>query len=207
MAQSFALILAWPETHCKRAGAWYDGLMQLLNVSSNGYYRVGHAAIVLVNGKDGECRYFDFGRYHAPHGHGRVRDAETDHDLIIRHRMEFDEYGCPITTTLIADLENNVACHGYGKLKVGFTPINFDLAYCKAKEIQGKQLIPYGPFVINGTNCSRFVRTVTLKGTLSITDWIKLALPPMLTPTPMWNILAVSDVQLPKKVYQLILRK
>ena len=63
----FAIALAWPETQCKEAVAWYDGLMRMININKNGYYKVGHAAIVLVEDISGRCHYFDFGRYHAPH--------------------------------------------------------------------------------------------------------------------------------------------
>jgi len=79
--KDIAIILAWPETICKQTNAWYDGLMNKLKISKNGYYKVGHAAIVLVNSKKGEAHYFDFGRYHSPKGQGRVRDISTDYDL------------------------------------------------------------------------------------------------------------------------------
>ena len=45
----FALVLAWPETKCKQAGAWYDYPLQLMNLNKNGYYKIGHAAIVLID--------------------------------------------------------------------------------------------------------------------------------------------------------------
>ena len=58
------------------AGAWYDGV-----ASTNGKYRVGHSAMLLVNGTTNRVHYFDFGRYHTPKGYGRVRDIETDADV------------------------------------------------------------------------------------------------------------------------------
>ncbi|MDQ3395429.1 MAG: hypothetical protein M3512_15145, partial [Bacteroidota bacterium] len=68
--KGFAILLAWPETFCKQAGGWYDPLLSWLGISKNHYYRVGHAAVVLVNGFNGSLQYFDFGRYHSPYGYG-----------------------------------------------------------------------------------------------------------------------------------------
>src|SRR5690606_25903582 len=93
MHTGIAIALAWPETKCKQAGAWYDGLMNLLGISKENYYKVGHAAVVLIEAKTGNCLYFDFGRYHAPFGQGRVRDLETDHDLEIYTKAKFDNAG------------------------------------------------------------------------------------------------------------------
>ena len=190
MAKSFALIVAWPETRCKQAGAWYDLFTNWLKISKNGYYKVGHAAIVLVNASTGECHYFDFGRYHAPKGYGRIRDAETDHDLLINTKITFDNLGTPNLEELLDELKTNKSCHGDGDLKIGYTPINFSYAYAEAKGMQAREFISYGPFILYGTNCSRFVRRIALKGTCSIIDWICLFFPPMITPTPMWNVLA-----------------
>jgi hypothetical protein len=81
MFSGFALALAWPETLCKQAGSWYDYHMHYLGINKKGYYKVGHSALVLVNQSSGNCQYFDFGRYHAPHGLGRVRSERTDNDL------------------------------------------------------------------------------------------------------------------------------
>jgi hypothetical protein len=80
----FAIALAWPDTFCKQAGAWYDFYMEKMGISTNNHYKVGHAAVVLINGQNGKCHYFDFGRYHAPFGYGRVRDGISDPDLRIK---------------------------------------------------------------------------------------------------------------------------
>ena len=91
MQTGIAIALAWPETWCKEAGSWYDRFMKIIGISKNGYYRVGHAAVVLVDTNSGRCHYFDFGRYHCPKGYGRIRDAETDHDLKIITQARFSQ--------------------------------------------------------------------------------------------------------------------
>ena len=80
-SNGIAIALAWPQTYCKEPGAWYDPVTRRLGISRNNYYRAGHAALVLIE-RDGEqCHYFDFGRYHAPYQHGRVRSAVSNHDM------------------------------------------------------------------------------------------------------------------------------
>ena len=46
--EGFAIALAWPQTWCKQAGSWYEGITRFLGFNQNGYYQAGHAAIVLV---------------------------------------------------------------------------------------------------------------------------------------------------------------
>ena len=194
MENGIALMLAWPDTNCKQAGAWYDSIMRIANVNKNGYYKVGHAAIVLIDSDSGKCYYFDFGRYHTPLGKGRVRDASTDLDLQIITNAEFDYSGNLLNIEeIVQELQFNKSCNGDGELKVGQTPINFNNAFDKAKSLQKHILINYGPFVFNGTNCSRFVRTVALKGMkLSLKKFL-ITIPPMITPLPMWNVKAVGE--------------
>ena len=76
MKNDFIITLAWPEGMVVAAGAWYDKI-----ASSNGKYRVGHSALVLINAKTKKTHYFDFGRYHTPKGYGRVRDVDTAQDM------------------------------------------------------------------------------------------------------------------------------
>lgn len=198
MGKSFALMLAWPETKCKQAGAWYDPFMRLIGFNKEGYYRVGHAAIVLINGENGACKYYDFGRYHAPKGHGRVRSEFTDHDLKLQTSIHFAQDGTPLNFDLLLhELQHKKACHGDGKLHAGVAEINFKNAYEKAEEMQKQLFIQYGPFVRKGTNCSRFVQQVTLAGIESRVQKVGLSYPLMLTPTPKWNT-RIGNYQLAK---------
>ena len=78
MQEDFIITIAWPEGMVTESGSWYDKF-----ASTNGKYRVGHSAVVLINSKTKKSHYFDFGRYHTPEGYGRVRDVVTDEDLSI----------------------------------------------------------------------------------------------------------------------------
>ena len=82
----FIIVLAWPEGETTAAGAWYDSFC-----ATNGKYRVGHSALILINSENKELLYFDFGRYHTPTGFGRVRDKETDPDIGIPISAEIED--------------------------------------------------------------------------------------------------------------------
>ncbi|HQS05739.1 MAG TPA: hypothetical protein PLT16_08890 [Daejeonella sp.] len=190
MHTGFAISIAWPETLCKQAGAWYDSIMDLLGFSKNNYYKVGHSAVVLIEIETGNCYYFDFGRYHAPFGQGRVRDVETDHDLQIYTQAQVSILRNELLNfkEILLELTENKSCHGSGTLHASYTRINFEKAFCFAKKMQNMSPWKYGPFVIQGTNCSRFVRSVVLSGDPPIFDKLKLFVPLTISPSPIGNV-------------------
>lgn len=189
--KGIAIVLAWPETYCKNAGSWYDGLMSRLRICLNGFYRVGHSAIVLIDSNNGSCYYFDFGRYHSPVGNGRVRDVETDNDLIILDLADNSEEQIVAgIKNITKGLESKLSCHGQGQIIYSSVVIDFAKAYSFAKRKQLSGALPYGPFVVNGSNCSRFVRSVLLNSGLRFTDWLKIKFLLPFTPTPASNVSA-----------------
>ncbi|MGL1885603.1 MAG: hypothetical protein OCD76_03720 [Reichenbachiella sp.] len=182
---SIAIPLAWPQTKCKQAGAWYDGLLQFLRFNRQGYYQVGHAAVVLLNPEHNTFEYYDFGRYHSPHGHGRVRSAHTDHDLIIKTKPVFNDGRVVNIDQLLLELYRNPSAHGDGPIYGKPVKIN----YLKAKQLVdtlGEQAyLPYGPFVWQGTNCSRFVNSTMIEGAQSWLTRLVLRLPWTVSPAPL----------------------
>ncbi|MGE0560358.1 MAG: DUF6695 family protein [Flavobacteriales bacterium] len=189
-----AIALAWPETLCKQAGAWYDPIMRITGFSKNYYYKIGHAAVVLIENSSGNCFYFDFGRYHAPFGHGRVRDAETDHDLAIQTKAKIsNNRKIENYTELLIELQNNPSCHGSGPLHASYCNINFESAYQRAKQLQENSPHKYGPFVWNGTNCSRFVRTTILGGKSTRFHHLRIKIPLTISPSPIGNVKSLKE--------------
>lgn len=192
--KGIAVALAWPETWCIQAGSWYEPITKWAGFNINHYYRVGHAALVLIDVAENTCQYFDFGRYHSPFDHGRARGALTDHDLqmvtkpIISNENllleNFDE--------LLNELQNNPACHGEGTLYASYIPVDFEKAHQKAIQIQQAGPVPYGPFRYKGSNCSRFVNTVIRSGNPGFWAWFRLNFFVPLTPTPMNNLNALK---------------
>ncbi len=186
----FAVALAWPQTLCKQPGSWYDNLMGMMGFCRQHYYKAGHAAVLLVDDTTGQCDYYDFGRYHAPFGHGRVRSAATDHDLTIKTRAILSDGKQRILNfhEILEELSQNPSCHGDGTLYGAHCRVNFIKASDKARKMQESSTLPYGPFIWNGTNCSRFVRTVILAGKPSLKNYFRLGFLNPVSPTPRGNI-------------------
>ncbi|MEX0986092.1 MAG: DUF6695 family protein [Bacteroidales bacterium] len=186
----FAIAIAWPQTYCKEPGAWYDPVTRWLGISRNNYYRAGHAALVLIEGNGDIWHYFDFGRYHAPFRHGRVRSGVTDHELRMMTVPKVSADGTTIHnfSDILTELQLNEGCHGEGRLYASYCHIDFQAAFQKALQLQNAGPLPYGPFIRNGSNCSRFVNTVIRAGKPKWKFWLRLRYIVPLTPTPMNNV-------------------
>ena len=191
----FAIAIAWPETWCKQSGAWYDGFIHRLGIGKHRYYKVGHAALILVDDKSGKCHYFDFGRYHAPFQHGRVRSEATDDGLKIQTTAQIsaDKKRIENFGQILKELQENPECHGDGHIHASYGRIEFEKAFEKAVIMQQNSPIPYGPFIYGGSNCSRFVNKVIMAGNPSWLAAFKLRLLVPLTPTPLNNVNAFKN--------------
>jgi hypothetical protein len=191
----FAIALAWPQTYCKQPGSWYDNLALLFGFNHNNYYKVGHAALVLVDVETQTAHYFDFGRYHAPYGHGRVRSAETDHDLKMRTTPIVSSDGLRLENyrDILRELQTNPACHGEGELHASYCRVDFKKAMAKVQQMIEFGPIPYGPFRYKSSNCSRFVNTAILAGKPNIIRRARLLFNVPLTPTPVANVNALNN--------------
>jgi len=157
--------IAWPDTKVRKTNAPYDGLMTVVGLCKDGYYQVGHAALLLIDYRTNEVRYFDFGRYHTPYGYGRARDIESDPELHIETKAELVDNQVSNLPEILLELQSNPSTHGDGKMYATIThDIDFDRSYNTAKLIQATEATLYGPFQFFGTNCSRFVATVYKAG-------------------------------------------
>lgn len=196
MIKGIIIMFAWPKTPAIQVGSWYEGLMKFLGFNKNGYYMAGHSAIVLVNPENGELNYFDFGRYHSPVGHGRIRNNETDPDLIVDTKARFNKNGqiTNIDELLLLFDANKDAFHGKNTMYASVNyATNFEKALKFAKKLQNKGAIPYGPFELRGTNCSRFTSSVFRAGSKNVWKKFRLLVPICLTPTTLGNVLVVSS--------------
>ncbi len=183
MQSDFIIVLAWPEGDVCAAGAWYDFFF-----AKNGKYRVGHSALILINNKTETAHYFDFGRYHTPNGYGRVRDEETDLDLKLP-KVKISNNNILQLKKLLKTVQKMKSTHGKGKLYASvITNIDFNKAYSYAKKIQEKGMLKYGPFVLNGTNCSRFTASVIRKSNPSFIKKTRLRIPFCISPSPKRNV-------------------
>ena len=176
--QDTIIVLAFPETNVIKVDMWYDTFAKALGIIKNGYYVAGHAAAILVERNTGNTHYFDFGRYHTPPKHGRIRDSETDPELQMKSVGKFCEIGNLLNPLeLIGELAQKGASHGDGKLVYSvYKGIDFKKAYVFAKKWQAERVIPYGPFELHGTNCSRFVASLVKAGKPDFLTNMKLSI-------------------------------
>ena len=188
MKKGAIIILAWPEGMVRAAGSWYDKFL-----AKNGKYRVGHSAIVIIDYSIKKSYYFDFGRYHTPKGYGRVRDAQTDPDLSVI-APEIKNGKIINLECILLHLSNMKSTHGEGKMYASIRErVNVQKAFFAAKTLQQKGMIRYGPFIINGTNCSRFVAHVAKSSTSSIRTKVRLTFPFCITPSPKRNVSIINN--------------
>ena len=182
--KDFIIILAWPEGMVEAAGAWYDKI-----AAKDGKYRVGHSALCLISNSNKKVHYFDFGRYHTPIGFGRIRDAETDPDVDVKESAIIKNGKIVNVNKILLEIANNKAYHAKGNLYASIMyKINFSKGFKFAKEWQKKGAMPYGPFVANGTNCSRFVAKTSIKAQPSIIKRLRFQFPFTISPSPKRNV-------------------
>ncbi|MDO9554260.1 DUF6695 family protein [Rhodonellum sp.] len=206
-----AIAIAWPDFMGKQPGSWYDGAMSFLGFNKNFHYKVGHAALILVNTATGSCYHFDCGRYHAPFQHGRIRDASTDENLYIHTKAIISSNRIENVGEILQEVQANKFSFGMGPMHGAYCPVDFGLTWSMAKNMQSRGAIPFGPFVPTGTNCCRFVRSGIIAGMPNLGQKIKLKYFWPLMPTPMGNILClkheiiipeVKGISSPKDLHQ-----
>ena len=183
MKNDCIVALAWPEGMVAAPGSWYDRIF-----SKNGKYRVGHSALLLIDSEKKKSHYFDFGRYHTPAGYGRVRDIETDAELVVIDPI-IENRAIANIKNILLQLSEMKATHGEGKMYASLlTGINFSNAFSTAKGIQQKGMLHYGPFTRKGTNCSRFVATVIRSSGISFIKKLRFKYPFCISPSPKRNV-------------------
>lgn len=162
------IVLAYPDTFVTMSDEWICKLLPLVGLGTRDYIKAGHAALILIENKTGVARYFDFGRYVTPKGHGRVRGSITDVELEIPFKAEIGDDGslANLETFLLWLDKHPEKTHGEGRLLASICDaVNFQLAENFITELQSRGSIPYGAFDKTGSNCSRFVTDTIIKAT------------------------------------------
>lgn len=192
--KDYAIVLSWPDTTARGDHKWCE-LLQKTGILKNKNFRVGHAAIILINTDDGTLHYYDFGRYVTPRGHGRARSADTDPSLsftVAAHTQNStnnqwrdpaqyieevvktpDFMSTPIynLVDIIQELESKKS-HTHGNGPVFFSvadQIDYKLASQRAGAFVQRGSMKYSAFMPGNSNCSRFVESVLLAGLKSTT--------------------------------------
>lgn len=194
MENDFAIVIGWPNTYCKQPGFWFDSLGGFLGMNKNGFYKVGHSAVVLVDGKNKKCEYFDFGRYHAPFKKGRVRNQDTDPLLKIKTIPIFsaDQEKLLNVEQILEELQINEEIHTEGKIISSYLKLSFNLAYNECKKLQILGVIDYGLFNSSKYNCAKFVHQVVLAGKPKWINRFKLSCFVPLIPSTKSNVFVLK---------------
>lgn len=156
----FIITLAWPNGMIYSPGGVYDKLL-----GSSKRYKIGHTAFALIDSNSNKIFYFDFGRYHTPSSHGRVRDHKTDPNLCIEILADINDNSIRNINSIISEINQNVKQEEPLYYKV-INHTNFKNCYYYSKFIQNYGLIKFGVFTNSTLNCGRFVYNVIKKSNL-----------------------------------------
>ena len=112
-----AIVIAWPQCTA-RADESLPIFLRKAGLIKNLNFRVGHAAVCLINPQTHEVLYYDFGRYITPRGFGRARSKYTDPELALNTKAVFNEEKDLMNVEEIAaELERKAKyTHGVGPL-------------------------------------------------------------------------------------------
>lgn len=185
------IVLAYPDTFVSVSDEWQCKFLPLVGLGTREYIKAGHAAMILIENESREARYFDFGRYVTPVGHGRVRGANTDAELEIPFKAKLGANGALINTEeflLWLDASPDKT-HGEGRLLASVCEIvNFELAEKYILELQKRGSIRYGAFSKSESNCSRFVTETILVSTKEKEIQKALRFNKLFTPSTVGNV-------------------
>lgn len=191
-----AIPIAWPEKTAYGDEFWM-AFLKKCGIVKNLNFKVGHAAILLIEKKSGCVRYFDFGRYIAPRGYGRARSKDFDPRLEMNTRAVFGSaFAITNLKQILEELTGKEkATHGGGKLLfVVCQRINFKKAMAYAANLVEKGPILYGALATNNNSCSRYVAQILASGMRASDKRIrKIFYPECLKASPTSNVVNASD--------------
>jgi hypothetical protein len=190
-----AVVLAFPDNWAK-GERLRDRLLYKLRIIYTQYYKVGHAALLLIERRTGTVEYFDFGRYITPQKRGRVRSRDTDPKLAIPIKAEFDHSGDIRNLLEIMTYLESISDATHGSGRTFFSErrhIDFRLAKKYINRLISKGSILYISIGPVGMNCASFVlRTLLKSAKASLSLW-KLYFPETLSPSPIGNVVNSSS--------------
>lgn len=198
------IVLAYPDTFVAVSDEWICKFLPLLGLGTRRYIKAGHAALVLIENETKTARYFDFGRYVTPPGHGRVRGANTDAELEIpfKAKLAADNSLENIHEFLLWLDANPQKTHGEGRLLASVCEnVNFEKAEKHIRNLQEKGSVRYGAFSKTESNCSRFVTDTLLAATKEKHIYRALKFNKLFTPSAIGNVekaatsVAIYEVQ------------
>lgn len=186
-----ALPISWPDKTAFGDEKWMFFLKRI-GIVKNLHFKVGHAAILLIERSTGSIRYYDFGRYLSPRGSGRARSAAFDPRLVISTKARISNQGdIQNLREILEELsEKEEATHGGGRTFFSIcTQVSFSKCAAYADKLVAGGPIPYGAFAKDNNSCSRFVAQILTEGMVpDDRRRRKILYPECLKASPMSNV-------------------
>lgn len=189
-----AIVIAWPECTA-RADESLAIFLKKAGLVKNLNFRVGHAAICLINPQTFEVLYYDFGRYITPRGYGRARSKFSDPALALEVKAVFDEnQDLQNVEEIAAELDaKSKFTHGSGPLVFS---VSKTINFAKAKEYADAMVLrgyfPYNGLDKSASNCARYVTETMKAANEDGSVGTKLKYPVTFRPTPLFNVVAAK---------------
>jgi len=161
-----AIPISWPDKTALGDEKWMLFLKQI-GLVKNLHFKVGHAAILLIERHSGSILYFDFGRYLSPRGYGRARSALFDPRLEICVKAQIGPQ-CEIKNMeeILEELcKKEGATHGGGRTVFSICKqVSFSKSVAYAEKLVAEGPILYGALAKDNNSCSRFVAQILTEG-------------------------------------------
>ena len=203
------IAMAYPEAFVIPSNEGICKIVPYLGMGSKEGIKVGHAALCLINHDTSSIDYYDFGRYITPLGSGRVRSVNTDEELHVPVQAIVEGGSVKNIEEILLWLEKHPEkTHGDGALFASVcSSINYEKAHKFITEIHTKGSIPYGVFITQGTNCSRFVYDTIMESCEDSKVTKKLKSENLITPSPLGVVSKVTANNTVYKIMQGIVTK
>jgi hypothetical protein len=193
MSEGLIIPIAWPDTTARGDERWYK-MLKSAGIVKNLNFKVGHAAVILVNLNSGCLYYYDFGRYITPRGYGRTRSAVSDPKLKINSKAIIQGGRITNMEAICHELKlNSEATHGKGPMYFSISDIiHFDAAKNLADQYVERGSMLYGAIASGNSSCSRFVWHV-FKEAFEFSKQSKLnILHETIMPSPISNVVNIA---------------
>ncbi len=199
-ANAYALIMAFPDFYTFPDGGWHIWVCKKLGLIKQGLVPGGHAAMAFIHKETGQIEYADLGRYTSPKGKARLRTRNTDPDLTIDLKAEFDSEGNLLNKAEILRYfdDRRDLVQSIGAMYASFcSKINYEEAKAYMAYLESLGNVSYNVFGKENINCARFVRRALLKSVVDKSIYRKLKYTVEPSPCPLGNaILGASPSEL-----------
>lgn len=188
-SKDFAIILTWPDATIRGDERWMM-FFKKIGLVKNLNFKVGHTGIIIINHKNGEMLFYDFGRYITPRGYGRARSSQSDPLIHIDLKAKIIDNKISNIAEIVDYLEIlKPAMYGEGKLYFSIVDrIDFKLAKAYGDQCVLEGTYPYGAIAKNNNNCSRFITRMLMKSSPIYHFWHPINFPETIKASPISNL-------------------